>query len=112
MTFLIKASAFVATALCGGLVLIAAPKEAVRLVGISTQAAGRTAAVLIEASEPVAYAVSRPDPLTVLVDLREVSLGDAAHTGAKQGPVSGVTVEKAVAADGSQVARVRVALSS
>ena len=94
------------------MVLTAAPKEAVRLVGISTQATGKTAAVLIEATEPVAYAVSRPDPLTVFVDLRDVTLGDASHTGAKQGPVSGVTVEKAVGVDGGQVARVRVALSS
>ena len=112
MTLFIKLSAFAAAALCGGMVLTAAPKEAVRLVGISTQATGKTAAVLIEATEPVAYAVSRPDPLTVFVDLRDVTLGDASHTGAKQGPVSGVTVEKAVGVDGGQVARVRVALSS
>ena len=82
------------------MVLTAAPKESVRLVGISTQAAGKTAAVLIEATEPVAYAVSRPDPLTVFVDLRDVTLGDTSHTGAKQGLVSGVTVEKAVGVDG------------
>ena len=112
MTLFIKVSAFTASALCGGMVLTAAPKETIRLVGISTQATGRTAAVLIEATEPVAYAVSRPDPLTVFVDLRDVALGDASHTGAKQGPVSGVTVEKAVGVDGGQVARVRVALSS
>jgi type IV pilus assembly protein PilQ len=112
MTVFMKASAFLAAALCGGMVLSAAPKEAVKLVGISTQATGKTAAVLIEATEPVAYAVSRPDPLTVFVDLRDVALGDASHTGAKQGPVSDVTVEKAVGIDGGQVARVRVALSS
>jgi type IV pilus assembly protein PilQ len=112
MTVFIKASAFVAAALCGGMVLTAAPKESIRLVGISTQAAGRTAAVLIEATEPVAYAVSRPDPLTVFVDLRDVTAGEASHTGAARGPVSGVTVEKAVGADGGQVARVRVALAS
>ena len=112
MTVFMKASAFLAAALCGGMVLSAAPKEAVKLVGISTQATGKTAAVLIEATEPVAYAVSRPDPLTVFVDLRDVTLGDATHTGTKQGPVSGVTVEKAVGVDGGQVARVRVALSS
>jgi len=112
MTLFIKASAFTAAALCGGMVLTAAPKDSVRLVGISTQATGKTAAVLIEATEPVAYAVSRPDPLTVFVDLRDVTLGDTSQSGAKQGPVSGVTVEKAVGVDGGQVARVRVALSS
>ena len=33
----------------------------------------RTAAVLIEATEPVAYLAAQPDPLTVLVDLRNVA---------------------------------------
>ena len=40
--------------------------------------------MLIEASEPVAYLTSRPDPLTVLVDLRNVK---AAELGAH--PLSG-----------------------
>ena len=120
MTFLIKARAAhrliaasaIAVVVCGGLVLSAAPSERIRLVGVSTQATGKTAAVLIESSEPVAYAVSRPDPLTVLVDMRNVTVADAANDVARRGPVAGVTVEQATAADGQQLARVRVALAS
>ena len=105
----------IATAVGGGLTLAAAPASNIRLVGVSTQGTGKTAAVLIESTEPVAYAVSRPDPLTVLVDLRNVSLGDAASQmaqAAHKGPVSGVTIEQAVGADGGDLARVRVALVS
>ena len=53
--------------------------------------------VLIESTEPVAYAVSRPDPLTVLVDLRNVSVADAANQVARSGPIAGVTLEQATA---------------
>ncbi len=120
MTFLIKARAAhrliaasaIAVVVCGGLVLSAAPSERIRLVGVSAQATGKTAAVLIESSEPVAYAVSRPDPLTVLVDMRNVNVADAANDVAGRGPVAGVTVEQATAADGQQLGRVRVALAS
>ena len=45
----------------------------VRLVGVTSQ--GDT--VLIEATEPVAYSVSRPDALSLVVDLRNVSVSDA-----------------------------------
>ena len=121
MTLLIKARAVrrliaasaLAAVVCGGLVqLTAAPREAVRLVGVSAQATGRSAAVLIESTEPVAYAVSRPDPLTVFVDLRGVALGDANNQVTRKGPVAGVTIEEATGGDGGQVARVRVALAS
>ena len=120
MTVFIKARAArrlvaacaIATAVGGGLGLAAAPAEAVRLVGVSAQATGKTAAVLIESTEPVAYAVSRPDPLTVLVDLRNVSVADAANQVARKGPVAGVTLEQATADDGRNMARVRVSLAS
>jgi hypothetical protein len=84
----------------------------VRLVGVSAQASGRTAAVLIESTEPAAYVVSRPDPLTVLVDLHDVALGEVNNEVTRRGPVSSVTLERATAADGRQLARVRVTLSS
>ena len=96
----------------GGLALVAAPSDNVRLVGVSAQTTGQSAAVLIEAAEPVAYAVSRPDPLTVLVDLRNVSVADAANQVSRRGPLAGVTLEQATAADGRDLARVRVALAA
>ena len=54
--------------------------------------------------------MSRPDPLTVLVDLRNVSVADAATEISRKGPVAGVTVEQATAIDGKDLARVRVSL--
>jgi type IV pilus assembly protein PilQ len=106
------AACAIATAVGGGLGLAAAPADAVRLVGVSAQATGKTAAVLIESTEPVAYTVSRPDPLTVLVDLRNVSVADAANQVARKGPVAGVTLEQATSDDGRNMARVRVSLAS
>jgi len=102
----------IAAAVGGGLRLAAAPAEIVRLVGVSSQTAGRTAAVLIEATEPVAYSVSRPDALTVLVDLRNVAVGDAGAHVAKKAPLAGVTLEQATSIDGQSLARVRVALTT
>ena len=52
---------------------LAATTSAVRLIGVS--AAGN--AVLIEASEPVAYSVARPNPLTLTIDMRNVTIADA-----------------------------------
>ncbi len=59
--------------------------------------------------------MSRPDLLTVLVDLRNVSVADAANQvpqATKKGPVAGVTLEQATSDEGGPVARVRVALAS
>jgi type IV pilus assembly protein PilQ len=98
-------------AVLGGLVLTAAPGPA-RLVGVSAEGTGRNAALLIESSEPVAYAVSRPEPLTLFVDLRNVDAGEAAANVARTGPVAGVTVERDTTIDGKALARVRVALTS
>src|SRR3954471_18199436 len=102
----------IAATICGGIGLAAASASNIKLVGVSAQATGRTAAVLIEATEPVAYAVTRPDPLTVLVDLRNVTVADAANQVGRQGPVAGVTLEQATGVDGKDLARVRVALAS
>jgi type IV pilus secretin PilQ/predicted competence protein len=102
----------IAAAVGGGLRLMAAPAENIRLVGVSSQMSGRTAAVLIESTEPVAYSVSRPDPLTVLVDLRNVTVGDTGAKIARRAPLAGVALEQATAIDGQALARVRVTLTS
>ena len=98
-------------AVLGGLVLTAAPAPA-RLVGVSAHGSGGNAALLIESSDPVAYAISRPDPLTLYVDLRNVEADTAAANVARTGPVGGVTVERQTTIDGKTLARVRVALTS
>jgi type IV pilus secretin PilQ/predicted competence protein len=82
------------------------------LRSISSRSDGALSTVLIEASEPVAYLTSQPDPLTVLVDLRNVNVGafDAKSVAAMLAPVAGVAIEGASAPDGAPVARVRVRL--
>jgi len=81
------------------------------LKSISSRLDGAVSTVLIEASEPVAYLTSQPDPLTVLVDLRNVRPDrlDAPSVNALA-PVTGVALEEAKAPDGAPVARVRVSL--
>ena len=83
-----------------------------RLTAI-TATAGAAPAVLIEASEPVAYRTARPDPFTVLVDLPNVVTGGYANgfTARPDSPVRDVAVESARDGAGQPVARVRVSLA-
>ena len=83
-----------------------ATTPAVKLVGVS--AVGN--AVLIEASEPVAYSVARPGPLSLVVDMRNVTVGDARNDVARQGSLAGVRVEQATAIDGRAIARIHLDL--
>src|SRR5688572_23359406 len=86
--------------------------ETPALRSISSRLDGALSTVLIEASEPVAYLTSQPDPLTVLVDLRNVAAGSMASQQISDvlEPVGSVKVEAAHAPDGAPVARVRVNL--
>jgi type IV pilus assembly protein PilQ len=90
------------------------PPPRARLSVVSAKASVHGASVLIEASEPVAYVTTRPDPLTVLVDLRNVSTAGASNRIATSpvGPIAAVTFEDARAADGAAVARVKILLAA
>ena len=102
------AGACMAALTCGaGGLLLSAGTAPVRLVGVTTEGS----AVVIEATEPVAYAVSKPDPLTLLIDMRNVSAGDAANHAQRRGAVAAVNVEQTTAVDGRAVARVRLSLA-
>jgi type IV pilus assembly protein PilQ len=83
-----------------------------QLRAVSTRDDGRVSAVVIEATEPVAYVTSQPDPLTVLVDLRNVSSAGVQppFTGRGASPLGAVRIEEGRAADGTPLARVRVTL--
>lgn len=83
-----------------------------QLRAVSTRDDGRVSAVVIEATEPVAYVTSQPDPLTVLVDLRNVRAAgiQPPFTGRGTSPLGAVRVEESRAADGTPLARVRVTL--
>ena len=90
-----------------------AAASSARLVGVSAESRAGAQTVIIEATEPVAYSVSRPDPRTVLVELRNVSVAGAANRVRATGGslVSNVALEDGTALDGSAVGRVRVALT-
>jgi len=92
--------------LVGGIALSAGTAP-IRLLGVSLQGS----AIVIEATEPAAYAVKRPDPLTLLVELRNVSVGDALNLVERRGAVAGVVLEQASATDGKALARIRVSLA-
>jgi type IV pilus secretin PilQ/predicted competence protein len=87
--------------------MLSAATAPVRLVGVSRQ----ENAVLIEASAPVAYGVSQPDPFTVVVNLRHVSVGDARNDVQRGGALTGVRLEQASDVDGASVARVHLSLA-
>src|SRR5688572_22938989 len=64
-----------ATLASGGGRLLSANDAPIRLLGVSAQGS----AIVIEASAPVAFAVSNPDAWTVQLDLRDVSVHGAAN---------------------------------
>jgi type IV pilus assembly protein PilQ len=103
----------VATA--GAFVKAAAPPDtraSVRLTAISARVGSKGASLIIEASEPVAYTTSRPDPLTVLLDFRNVGGQEVANSVAAdvKSPIARVSVETAESL-GAPASRVRIALS-
>ena len=85
---------------------------AVRLKAISARVNAKGASLVIEATEPVAYTTSRPDPLTLLLDFRNVAATDVANSVAAdvKSPISRVSVEAAETL-GASASRVRIALS-
>src|SRR4051794_30431251 len=96
-----------ATMALAGSMMVSAATAPVKLVGVSSH----DNAVLIESTEPVAYAVSRPDPLTLVVDLRNVSVANARANVTREGSLAGVKLEQAAAVDGASLARVRLSLT-
>jgi type IV pilus assembly protein PilQ len=104
--------AALAVSLTAGAPATNAGTETPALRSISSRLDGALSTVLIEASEPVAYLTSQPDPLTVLVDLRNVAAGSMASQMISDmlEPIGSVKVEAAHAPDGAPVARVRVNL--
>jgi hypothetical protein len=70
----------------------------------------RSSTVTIESTEPVAYVTSQPDPLTVLVDLRNVAAGVLSQPVGPLPLVKAVHVEDVMSPDGASIARVRLQL--
>src|SRR5262245_32810188 len=95
-----------AVAAAAGIILQASNAPA-RLVGVTAEGD----ALLIESTEPAAYSVSRPDPMTLVVDMRNVTVDDARNDVPRQGTIAGVRLEQTTAADGRALARVHVSLT-
>jgi type IV pilus assembly protein PilQ len=112
----VRAAYAAATAAAVALTVLAAGAAAgsARLVGVSAESHGGAQTVFIEATEPVAYSVSRPDARSVLIELRNVSVAGAANRVRATGGslVAGVSFEDGTALDGSAVGRVHLALTA
>ena len=102
----VTVAAMAALAAAGSMALSAGAAAPARLLGVSAEGN----ALLIEASEPVGYVVSRPDALTVLVDLRNATVAFAANSVTRKGVIAGVSLEQAQSTDGSTLGRVRLNL--
>ena len=92
--------------------LAAERSASVRLVEVTSASTAASQSVLITATEPASYTTRQPDPLTVLITLRDVTAGDVATRlrPAPDDPVTGVEVLDAVDADGTPVVQVRIRL--
>jgi len=84
----------------------------VRLKTISAKVSGKGASLVIEASEPVAYVATRPDPLTVLLDFRNVGADGVTNSvvANAKSPIASVAVEASESL-GAPASRVRIALA-
>ena len=90
----------------------AAGASVVQLRAISSRLTGRSASLIIEVTDPAAYVATRPDPLTLFVDFRNVGaegLVNRFEPSAKS-PIAGVAVE-ATDSSGVPVSRVRITLA-
>jgi type IV pilus assembly protein PilQ len=107
-----------AVLLAGGFVAASSPEShaattnVVRLKAISSRVTSSGTSLVIEASEPVPYVATRPDPLTLYIDFRNVAVDGLTNlaAGATKGPIEGVAVEPADPI-GQGSPRVRVRLS-
>ncbi|MEO5898251.1 MAG: type IV pilus secretin PilQ [Vicinamibacterales bacterium] len=99
--------ALAAMLVVAGTIVLAASTAPVRLIGVSRSGG----ALLIESSEPAGYVVTQPDPLTVIVELRDVDARSAGSDVERRAPISSVSVEAATTGDGKALARVRVTLA-
>jgi type IV pilus assembly protein PilQ len=83
-----------------------------QLKAISARLNPQGASLLIEATEPAAYVATRPDPLTVDVDFRNVSAEGVANrfAASAKSPIVGVAIE-AVESPGGPASRVRITLA-
>ena len=102
-------------AAAGALVNASAPAASVggRIKTITSRANAKGASLVIEATEPVAYVATAPDPLTVVLDFRNVIADGASNsvTANRTSPIASVSIEAADDLRGVPASRVRIALA-
>jgi type IV pilus assembly protein PilQ len=105
---------FLSVTTAGALVSASVPDAttSVRLKTISARVNARGASLVIEATEPVAYTATRPDPLTLVLDFRNVAAGDVANSvvADAKSPIAHVSVESGESL-GAPSSRVRIVLA-
>src|SRR5262245_17201299 len=102
-----------AAGVMGPLAASGAHVDQAMLKKIASRVEARTGVLAIEASAPVPYVASQPDPKTFVVELRDVvTFGfEDAFTADPRHPIAAVRVETAQAIDGASVARVHMTLN-
>jgi type IV pilus assembly protein PilQ len=101
------AAVAVAGSIASAGLLLSAEDAPVRLLGVSTEGS----AIVIEATEPVAYSVTKPDAWTLLIDLRNVTVDGAINQVSRTASVTRVSLEQKSTVDGHDLARVRLSLA-
>ena len=86
--------------------------DSAMLKRIASRVNGRTGVIAIEATTPVPYIASQPDPKTFIIELRDVVAAGFQNefSADPRHPIAALQVENAAAADGTIVARVRMTL--
>jgi type IV pilus assembly protein PilQ len=83
-----------------------------QLVAVSATLGVQTTTITIEASDPVPYVMSQPDPFTVVVDLRNARIDGAANNiKSRFGLVAGASLERVAMSDGTPSARIQLRLT-
>jgi type IV pilus assembly protein PilQ len=93
--------------------LSGAGTDSAMLKKIASRLDDRTGVISIEATDPVPYVASQPDPRTLVVELRDIEargFADQFKADPRQ-PFAAVQVESAHTSDGVHVARVRITMS-
>src|SRR5262245_6664727 len=86
------AGALVSASETAGTAVTAPAPASVRLKAIRSRVSSKGASLVIEATEPVAYIQSRPDPLTLVLDFRNVGAeGVANSVGSDGSPIANVS---------------------
>jgi type IV pilus assembly protein PilQ len=91
---------------------IGAGNDPALLKRIASKVDGRTGVIAIEATSPVPYVASQPDPKTFVVELRDVVAAgfENQFSADPRHPIAAIQVENAAANDGTVIARVRMTL--